>query len=868
MTGSDRDLPRLPQQVIALAGARGLLDRWGAVTVVRGIQGYGKTTTVAAWLRDQSASVISVWMSAKPGIADTNDFARALDAALARAKGLRDRSPALPAPGSLSAAQMLGQSAGMLSEGQRLVLVVDDAQYLRDRSLLDDLLDVVASTEHLHVVLCSRGRHPVETLALGRVELVTVPARELLLPPAQIVELASAMDVALSGDEAEHLYRAVGGWAAAARLVLDEVKQTPSKQLPLSRAEHYLANVVLPGIGDQETLHTVARFALAERLTHRLIRDLAPPDTDPAGLVRLIESPGLAERIYHENDVELVYPTFIRDCLREMFRAWAPDEARAMHRDLSVWYLGHPGPNHTVHALSHAVHADDWDQLDRIWQQRSAHLVFEHLESLSGLLAAVDSDVMSARPSLAVAAEMSRATKIDHNGRDGHEAVLRTYVEAATRIPDDAVQDRPLHELVFLGCGQVMGARLEFNLDRADQLVSQFVRTAADRTAQGEDPGDHLPCLYLQQGTTRTLRGDDRGAVTSYGRCWDLRREAHSPVAANAAAKLAMTHALNGEHTFARQWLARYQGTAEGSSWGQVFGLGATIANAVLAFDELDNGRCVTELEILADQHLDFELWPFLAFVRAQVGLYNGEPTAALSRLDSSRRSHPSGQGTAPAARTLITRARADLLMASGQAHQAHRLLRMPEAEMIPRLAVPLARLALLTEQPAEASRIAANLLWRDTVDSRSRLELLLINACAARRMGDAATSIDMTKRAVALSLDHNLLRLLTVVGQGELGELLSLAEEVLPQRVALMLAGEEHPFPSQLDWISLTPREHLLIEALFATSSRQEIAERLYVSVNTVRSQLVTLYRKLQVNTREDALARVTQLGLVGTHR
>jgi len=39
--------------------------------------------------------------------------------------------------------------------------------------------------------------------------------------------------------------------------------------------------------------------------------------------------------------------------------------------------------------------------------------------------------------------------------------------------------------------------------------------------------------------------------------------------------------------------------------------------------------------------------------------------------------------------------------------------------------------------------------------------------------------------------------------------------------------------------------------------------ADQLYVSDNTVRKQLVTLYRKLGVNTREEALTRLAQLGL-----
>jgi predicted ATPase len=45
--------PRLPAAVVTVQAVRMQLDRWAPVTVLPGIQGYGKTTAVAAWLRDQ-----------------------------------------------------------------------------------------------------------------------------------------------------------------------------------------------------------------------------------------------------------------------------------------------------------------------------------------------------------------------------------------------------------------------------------------------------------------------------------------------------------------------------------------------------------------------------------------------------------------------------------------------------------------------------------------------------------------------------------------------------------------------------------------------------------------------------------------------
>jgi LuxR family maltose regulon positive regulatory protein len=45
---------------------------------------------------------------------------------------------------------------------------------------------------------------------------------------------------------------------------------------------------------------------------------------------------------------------------------------------------------------------------------------------------------------------------------------------------------------------------------------------------------------------------------------------------------------------------------------------------------------------------------------------------------------------------------------------------------------------------------------------------------------------------------------------------------------------------------------------------SSREIAERLFLSQNTIRSHTRALYRKLEVHTRADAIARATTLGLL----
>jgi ATP/maltotriose-dependent transcriptional regulator MalT len=61
-----------------------------------------------------------------------------------------------------------------------------------------------------------------------------------------------------------------------------------------------------------------------------------------------------------------------------------------------------------------------------------------------------------------------------------------------------------------------------------------------------------------------------------------------------------------------------------------------------------------------------------------------------------------------------------------------------------------------------------------------------------------------------------------------------------------------------------LTERELAVLRLLPATMTRREIAGHLYVSVNTVKTQTSSIYRKLGARSRDDAIRRARTLGLI----
>ena len=65
-----------------------------------------------------------------------------------------------------------------------------------------------------------------------------------------------------------------------------------------------------------------------------------------------------------------------------------------------------------------------------------------------------------------------------------------------------------------------------------------------------------------------------------------------------------------------------------------------------------------------------------------------------------------------------------------------------------------------------------------------------------------------------------------------------------------------------------LTKRELAVLRLLPLLSTHLtllEIGERLYLSRNTVKTQAVSIYRKLGVSSRSEAMQRVRELGLLG---
>lgn len=69
---------------------------------------------------------------------------------------------------------------------------------------------------------------------------------------------------------------------------------------------------------------------------------------------------------------------------------------------------------------------------------------------------------------------------------------------------------------------------------------------------------------------------------------------------------------------------------------------------------------------------------------------------------------------------------------------------------------------------------------------------------------------------------------------------------------------------PTRLDKLGISKREHEVLEGMAAGLSNQEIADRMFVSLNTVKTHSANLFSKLDVKRRTQAIQKGKELLLI----
>lgn len=894
VTGARPQSPRAAGRLLA-RGA--LLERLLAArrlrcTVVCAPAGSGKTTLVAAWRRELVALGFDVaWLAPQAEGMALAPFAQALLASLAElapalAAQVAPVAPSAPldaeteadAPERLAIALV----RGIAEHPRELVLVLDGADRLADPAafdLLQWLLDHAPA--RLHIALVSRAPLP---LSLGRLrsqaQTLELGWRELRFSPAETAQLLADLRGAADARSAKALHAMADGWATGLQLL---ASHPPPRHAPA--LAQYFEQQVLARLSAAE-----CEMLVCAGLCNRFCAQLCAALVDwPDGLGRAW---ALLARLEAQNlfvfAVELpgampwyrLHP-LLREVLQARFETWTPERRRAVHRRAWRWFRDH---EQLDEAVRHAVRAGEAAQAAEL-VERGALALFVRGErrTLFALLRLLPPAQIAERYLLRMWMLRSQLFMREFEACASGIAALERDVPVA-----DAVRRFQLTMLQATFCVQrddSVGA-----LRLLPQLLQ--VPEGADPVAQG-GRNNILSWLYMHQGAFEEARRVQRDAPVLL--------VDGMPFVGTAAGSLqgrclvGLSYAFEGQMTHAERIYRAVAAQAEqaGKACIDTHYLAIALLGDVLyELNEVQQARALLEdkvdvleritipdavlrvLRLLSAAHwqaghrleafaylerlqayaLRLGLDRLLAYSladQAQHHLWLGETQAAeavLARLDVLDARHAdAGQGALREIRAVAERARVGLAVAQGDfagaALRLQALVAQCEANGHQRMAAHLlvrsAAVDLRRGQPAAARDKLVEALRRG-----HRLGLLrsLLDAdpLARRMIGElvASATLDAVQDFYARRLQS------CHVGMPP-------ASAPAAARAAGGPAAE-----------AFSERETEVLRLLAQAMPNKKIARALGLSPETVKWYLSRLYAKLQVAGRDEAVARVRDMG------
>jgi LuxR family transcriptional regulator, maltose regulon positive regulatory protein len=153
----------------------------------------------------------------------------------------------------------------------------------------------------------------------------------------------------------------------------------------------------------------------------------------------------------------------------------------------------------------------------------------------------------------------------------------------------------------------------------------------------------------------------------------------------------------------------------------------------------------------------------------------------------------------------------------------------------------------------------------------RSRIEILIVQALAFYAKGEVAKGLAALEQALALAEPQGYVRIFAAEGK-RMTELLSnLGSGYLlkyAEKIVTVSVQPQKPHPSPLIshplFEPLTERELEVLRLLAQGLSNQQLAQKLFVALSTVKGHNLRIFAKLQAKSRTEAVARARELGLL----
>ncbi|MDX6301459.1 MAG: LuxR family transcriptional regulator, maltose regulon positive regulatory protein [Nocardioidaceae bacterium] len=888
---------------------RRLLETLGSLrplTVVSAPAGYGKSTLVESWTAESIPDMTIVRMALGGDDLLPEAFWPALVRALRTAGVVVDRGdvPEAVRDGDRGRAKAL--AADILAHGRRVVWILDCGEFALSAQLgraLDHLIH--AAVQGLAVVILTRD-DPPSALHRYRLEgaLCEIRAKDLAFTASEVAALMEREGVVLSPPEVSALRTRTGGWPAGLRFAAMNLREQPdvSETIEDFRGDsgnvaEYLMTEVLQRQPPKRR-QFLLRSCIAEELDPPLVEELTGQHCDVQVLEGMADSGCFVERIPGQHD-RFRYHALFRQFLRAQLSFERSPAPETLHRLAARWLARH---GETSSAVSHAVEATDWtlattllvnslDVVNLLSGHRSTVLrrlfteLPARLDGVDGVdaeltraaLSLADLDPATAGQHLEAAREYLAVEPTERSHTAGVALAVLTAVQTSRAFGTSAALERGLHSAlvaekalrllpaqdqvrvhrhlsaVVAGCkGRVLLARGDFL--EAREALRDGVQ-AADAAGLEKVARELKGMCALVEAVTGRLR-----RATAMATQLLHTRTAGEEFGASEAASLALAWVRidEAEPALAHELLGQAQ--RELASYdSDLLAAVATLLRARLQVDRGDLRVALAELEVAGDP-----------------GAVEPLPAAGLAE-------GPATRGWL--ARTLLV-AQADVLTRLGRPREAIAVLQEADEpqrrDLDSEVALQRAKLAL-RDPDRDQTRLATA---PDAPSGETPLAVDISRwlVLAEASIADQAPSIagDCLGRALRLASSEHLRRpilqapeavqeMLDESGLAARNRWLHASSNAAgPQPVRLHIP-EQRRAPDDYRTgspepvvIPLTKKETEVLGHLAKLLTTDEIAAVMFVSVNTVRSHVRSILRKLGVSRRNEAVRRAWDLHLL----
>lgn len=850
-----RHAPRLPPLVEPRARLVALLDDAvrNPLTLVRAPGGGGKTTLLASWAQARARTHPGYWVTADPSSATRFAFWQHVIAV-----GLESGS--IP-PTSILADLVMSDhvepvlrsslTRGFAVLDEPLLLVIDDYHHVTDPAVHEDLHHILVGAPRLHVLLATRSRSELEDPErTSRLATTIIGPGELLLDAE---EIAAAAARAGRRDAADQLAAALGGWPLATQGALVELSAGRAKDVhdAIARVGGAGLDRLLADLSGSAYLDVLLRTSIATRFTAGLAAELAGGDA--AMYLSRAEREGFGTWDPSGAAPTFSYQPVLRAALEEELLHRFPHEIPRLRR---AYAAERDRAGDPLAAMRQYAAIDDWDAIAAVVRRHYVQITRVYHAETRELLEKARRVDLGRHPVLLVLLAIQR----NADARSRTDAILDlvqlAIAAGRSRIGSGGRVDRLWLQSAMLGA-QRLGGHYDQAVETAQGLLD-LIRQL-DEQELGE-VGDLLPTVLTQSAATFHFAGQPSRALALGDEIEVALRTGGSAWTETHAQSLELViTALRGDHDVLVPGLERMRGRSRPHGWrGTYPAAGYHLAEAFLALEAFDAGSALRELEQLSRHEATIEEWPVLARVRGLASLVAGDAFRGLGRLVRDLAAHEHRPRPSRAMAGLLVLTRLDLLLANGEPYRAHRSLE--RARRDPNLALGAARVFLALGQTDRAIAAAAPVAWADEPRPRAQAEAFLVLGIAASRTGRADDARVAAERALGILDSHRLRLPLLTVPRDELSGILSLAG-VDPDA---LLAGVPDVMPSFVSAAALTERELAVLANLEIHARVEDLAASLYVSPNTVKTQLRSVYRKLGVSSREEALTVAHLRGLL----